>query len=293
MNVEDLSPGVRAKRGERLPVVLSMPDTGVAERNVGDGAPDGVTHLRRRAACDGVLQASDQGSRLRPGLVMVRRAKGDKDRSTLLAEVGGLRRTCASRRRSTRPTARRGSPVSGCRMPWTASTQCGPGARLVLGVSQPVAVHRSARRRRPAASHERLGHPADPGIPRARERRDDDIYTHVVKNSARRREARSTSFTRARAGDEIVAPRPVSRPTYSAPTSLRRSRRSSATMPWARPAPGCYRLVPTMALSCRRRASSASADVAAYFGGSSRRLDASKTASSSMYSSSSSSRLGK
>ena len=53
------------------------------------------------------------------------------------------------------------------------------------------------------------------------------------------------------------------------------------------------RRVPTMARSCRRRASSCSGVVFAYFGGSNRRLDASNTASNSMYSSSSSSRLGK
>lgn len=41
VNVEGVSPGVRAKRGEHLPVVLSIPgDRRVVGGDVGDAAPD-------------------------------------------------------------------------------------------------------------------------------------------------------------------------------------------------------------------------------------------------------------
>jgi hypothetical protein len=68
VDVEILSTGVRAKRGERLPVVLSIPET-IALLDAMSGTPrlDGDAHLRRRTAGVGVLRASDQGSRLRPG----------------------------------------------------------------------------------------------------------------------------------------------------------------------------------------------------------------------------------
>ena len=62
VDVESLSPGVRAKRGERLPVVLSKPETiALLDADVRDAALDGAAHLRRRAARLGVLRASDQG----------------------------------------------------------------------------------------------------------------------------------------------------------------------------------------------------------------------------------------
>ena len=49
------------------------------------------------------------------GLIVVRSGKGDKDRSTLLAEEGReeLRAQLCSSKRSTAPTASRGSPECG------------------------------------------------------------------------------------------------------------------------------------------------------------------------------------
>jgi site-specific recombinase XerD len=89
VNVEGLSPGVRAKRGERLPVVLSMPET-MALLGAMSGTPrltatliDGG-RLRVTECCELRIKDLDFDQ----GLVVVRRGKGDKDRATLLAEVG-------------------------------------------------------------------------------------------------------------------------------------------------------------------------------------------------------------
>ncbi len=89
VNVESLSPGVRAKRGERLPVVLSMPET-MALLNAMSGTPRLMAALiyggglRVTECCELRIKDLDFDQ----GLVVVRRGKGDKDRSTLLAEVG-------------------------------------------------------------------------------------------------------------------------------------------------------------------------------------------------------------
>jgi integron integrase len=89
VNVEGMAPGVRAKRGERLPVVLSIPET-VALLGAMSGTPRlmaGLIYgggLRVSECCE--LRVKDLD--FDQGLVMVRRAKGDKDRSTLLAEAG-------------------------------------------------------------------------------------------------------------------------------------------------------------------------------------------------------------
>ena len=89
VNVESLSPGVRAKRGERLPVVLSLPETAALL-----GAMSGTPRLMAALIYGGGLRVT-KCCELRikdldfdQGLVVVRRGKGDKDRSTLLAEVG-------------------------------------------------------------------------------------------------------------------------------------------------------------------------------------------------------------
>jgi integron integrase len=89
VNVEGLSPGVRAKRGERLPVVMSMPET-MALLSAMSGTPRLMATLiyggglRVTECCELRIKDLDFDQ----GLVVVRRGKGDKDRSTLLAEVG-------------------------------------------------------------------------------------------------------------------------------------------------------------------------------------------------------------
>jgi site-specific recombinase XerD len=90
LNIESVSPGVRAKRGERLPVVLSMPETAALL-----GAMSGTPRLMAALIYGGGLRVSEccelriKDLDFDQGLVVVRRGKGDKDRSTLLAEVGG------------------------------------------------------------------------------------------------------------------------------------------------------------------------------------------------------------
>jgi hypothetical protein len=88
LNVDGVSPAVRAKRGERLPVVLSMPET-VALLGAMSGTPRLMAALiygaglRVSECCELRIKDVDFDQ----GLVFVRRGKGDKDRSTLLAEV--------------------------------------------------------------------------------------------------------------------------------------------------------------------------------------------------------------
>lgn len=89
INLENMSPGVKAKRGERLPVVLSIPET-VALLDAMSGIPRLMASLiyggglRVSECCELRIKDIDFDQ----GLVFVRRGKGDKDRSTLLAEFG-------------------------------------------------------------------------------------------------------------------------------------------------------------------------------------------------------------
>ena len=89
VDVESLSAGARAKRGERLPVVLSIPET-IALLNAMSGTPRLMASLiyggglRVSECCELRIKDLDFDQ----GLVLIRRGKGDKDRSTLLAEVG-------------------------------------------------------------------------------------------------------------------------------------------------------------------------------------------------------------
>ncbi len=89
VNLDGLSPGVRAKRGERLPVVLSMPET-TALLN----AMSGTSRLMAALIYGGGLRVTEccelriKDLDFDQGLIFIRRGKGDKDRSTLLAEVG-------------------------------------------------------------------------------------------------------------------------------------------------------------------------------------------------------------
>jgi integron integrase len=88
LNLESVSPGVKAKRGERLPVVLSMPETLALL-----GAMSGTPSLMAALIYGGGLRVSEccelriKDIDFDQGLVFVRSGKGDKDRSTLLAEV--------------------------------------------------------------------------------------------------------------------------------------------------------------------------------------------------------------
>ena len=87
--VEDLSSTARAKRGSRLPVVLSIPETAALL-----GGLHGRTWLMAALIYGGGLRVSEccqlrvKDLDFDQGLVFVRSGKGNKDRSTLLAEVG-------------------------------------------------------------------------------------------------------------------------------------------------------------------------------------------------------------
>ena len=87
VNVEDLSGTARAKRGTHLPVVLSFPET--AELL---GAMHGTTWLMAALIYGGGLRVSEccelriKDVDFDQGLVVVRGGKGNKDRTTLLAE---------------------------------------------------------------------------------------------------------------------------------------------------------------------------------------------------------------
>ena len=89
VHVEDLSLTTRAKRGIHLPVVLSVPETAALL-----GAMRGTTWLMAALIYGGGLRVSEccqlrvKDIDFDQGLVFVRGGKGDKDRSTLLAEVG-------------------------------------------------------------------------------------------------------------------------------------------------------------------------------------------------------------
>ena len=89
VNVEGLSGTARAKPGQHLPVVLSMPET-VALLE----AMRGTTALMAGLIYGGGLRVSEccelriKDIDFDQGLVFVRSGKGDKDRSTLLAEAG-------------------------------------------------------------------------------------------------------------------------------------------------------------------------------------------------------------
>ena len=89
VEVEDVSATVRAKRRTRLPAVLSMPET---SRLL--GGLRGKTWLMAALIYGGGLRVSEccqprvKDIDFDQGLVFVRSGKGNKDRSTLLAEVG-------------------------------------------------------------------------------------------------------------------------------------------------------------------------------------------------------------
>jgi integron integrase len=89
VDVEGVADVARAKRGSRLPVVLSMPETAALL-----GAMRGTTWLMAALIYGGGLRVSEccelriKDIDFDQGLLVVRGGKGDKDRSTLLAEAG-------------------------------------------------------------------------------------------------------------------------------------------------------------------------------------------------------------
>ena len=89
VNVESVSTAVKAKRGAHLPTVLSIPET-LALLDAMSGTPRLMAALiyggglRVSECCELRIKDIDFDQ----GLVIVRRGKGDKDRSTLLAELG-------------------------------------------------------------------------------------------------------------------------------------------------------------------------------------------------------------
>ena len=89
VDVEDVSATARATRGTRLPAVLSMPETAALL-----GGMRGRTWLMAALIYGGGLRVSEccqlrvKDVDFDQGLVFVRSGKGNKDRSTLLVEVG-------------------------------------------------------------------------------------------------------------------------------------------------------------------------------------------------------------
>jgi integron integrase len=89
VQIDGLANTVKAKRGSRLPVVLSVPEVATLL-----GAMRGTTWLMAALIYGGGLRVTE-ACQLRvkdidfdQGLILVRQGKGDKDRSTLLAEIG-------------------------------------------------------------------------------------------------------------------------------------------------------------------------------------------------------------
>jgi len=89
LEVDGLSQATRAKRGKRLPVVLSVPDTAALLE-----ALRGTSRLMASLIYGGGLRVSEccqlrfKDLDFDSGLIFVRSGKGDKDRSTLLPEAG-------------------------------------------------------------------------------------------------------------------------------------------------------------------------------------------------------------
>ncbi len=88
LDVESLSPGVRATTGSHLPVVLSVPEmAGLLD------AMTGTARLMAAVIYGGGLRVSEccelrvEDVDFEQGLVVVRGGEGDKDRSTLLARA--------------------------------------------------------------------------------------------------------------------------------------------------------------------------------------------------------------
>ena len=118
VEIENLSSAVRAKTGTRLPVVLSIPETAGLL-----GAMHGTTWLMAALIYGGGLRVSEccqlhvKDIDFDQGLVFVRSGKGDKDRSTLLAELGREKLRAQLQRSELLYRTDRGSGLAGVWMP--------------------------------------------------------------------------------------------------------------------------------------------------------------------------------
>jgi integron integrase len=118
VHIEDIANAVKAKRGSRLPVVLSVPEVAALL-----GAMRGTTRLMASLIYGGGLRVME-ACELRVkdidfdhGLIIVRRGKGDKDRSTLLAETGRQELREHLRKVETVHRTDRGAGVAGVWLP--------------------------------------------------------------------------------------------------------------------------------------------------------------------------------
>jgi integron integrase len=118
LDVEGLSLTTRAKRGIHLPVVLSVPETAALL----DGL-QGTTWLMAALIYGGGLRVSEccelriKDIDFDQGLIFVRSGKGDKDRSTLLAEGGRQELRAQLRRSEERYQADRRAGLAGVWLP--------------------------------------------------------------------------------------------------------------------------------------------------------------------------------
>jgi len=118
LDVEGLSLTTRAKRGIHLPVVLSVPETAALL----DGL-QGTTWLMAALIYGGGLRVSEccelriKDIDFDQGLIFVRSGKGDKDRSTLLADGGRQELRAQLRRSEERHQADRRAGLAGVWLP--------------------------------------------------------------------------------------------------------------------------------------------------------------------------------
>ena len=209
LEVEGLAPGVRAKRGARLPVVMTPEETRQLL-----GQLKGTASLMARVTYGAGLRVSEC-CRLRVkdvdfdnNLIFVRAGKGDKDRSTLLAasvkedlraHLGRVRQTFESDRASgLAPVYMPGAlerkyPHAGLEWGWywvfpsravamdaeaPRDGQHSPECRARRGAGRGAAQARHGAHPAPQLRHAPAaaggGYPPDPGLPGTHQRGDDD-----------------------------------------------------------------------------------------------------------------------
>ncbi len=177
VDLEGLTRSVRAKRGEHLPVVLSMPETAALL-----GAMRGTARLMAGLIYGGGLRVSEccnlriKDVDFAQGLLFVRGGKGGKDRSTLLAEAGAR-------------TARSAQPVRPCTCP----------SRLRSGERMPETLERKYRAR--AESWRGSGHSRATRSPRIHAPAWCGVITSATpwsRRRSRRRRSKRASTSRCR-----------------------------------------------------------------------------------------------
>lgn len=118
LKVESVAPAVRARRGDRLPVVLSVPETALLL-----AAIRGTPRVMARLIYGGGLRVSEccelriKDVDFEQGLIVVRCGKGDKDRSTLLPQSGRDELRAHLRGAATLHEADRRAGIAGVWMP--------------------------------------------------------------------------------------------------------------------------------------------------------------------------------